>query len=49
MLEYPIVICPRCEYKEEMNHLLTAQSNQNIIYQCSRCGFEKRNIVTKKG
>ncbi|MDQ0214816.1 putative Zn finger protein [Oikeobacillus pervagus] len=45
----PIVICPICGNQEGIHQVLTAQSNQNVIYQCERCEFERRNIVTKKG
>lgn len=45
----PTVKCPNCSYEVEMNHVLTAQSNQNVIYQCPKCLYEKRNIETSKG
>ncbi|MEC2073780.1 hypothetical protein [Alkalihalophilus marmarensis] len=45
----PLVICPKCHNKKEIRHLLTAQSNQNIIYECPDCAFILRNIETKKG
>ena len=32
-----------------MENVLTAQSNQNVIYQCPECGFKQVNIKTSKG
>ncbi|MBO8178710.1 hypothetical protein [Aeribacillus pallidus] len=46
---YPLIKCPKCRGEDRLEDTLTAQSNQNVIYRCSRCGFEQRNIVTKKG
>ncbi|MEI5905955.1 hypothetical protein WAK64_02590 [Bacillus spongiae] len=45
----PKVKCPQCRQEQYMNDVVTAQSNQNIIYQCPHCGFQKRNIQTHKG
>jgi uncharacterized Zn finger protein len=45
----PIVVCPVCNNKELLSEVLTAQSNQNVIYECSKCHFEERNIKTSKG
>ncbi|WP_235879401.1 hypothetical protein [Robertmurraya siralis] len=45
----PTVKCPKCSYIAEMNHVLTAQSNQNVIYKCPQCHYEVRNIHTSKG
>ena len=45
----PFVICPQCQSKKPITRLLTAQSNQNVIYECEQCHFVKRNIETKKG
>ncbi len=45
----PIVKCPKCENENPINEVLTAQSNQNVIYQCPQCRFEKKNIPTSKG
>ncbi|WP_243293053.1 hypothetical protein [Bacillus sp. FJAT-47783] len=45
----PLVICPQCHDQEPLEHVLTAQSNQNVIYKCPRCHFTSRNIETKKG
>ncbi len=45
----PNVKCPKCENEKPMNEVLTAQSNQNVIYQCPQCHFEKKNIQTSKG
>jgi Zn ribbon nucleic-acid-binding protein len=48
-MNYPIVICPNCQYQQKINSVLTAQSNQNVIYECPDCGYELRNIETSKG
>ncbi|MGC4375418.1 hypothetical protein WD019_00565 [Fictibacillus sp. Mic-4] len=46
----PTVICPKCHYETELDHhVLTAQSNQNVIFTCPKCGYEVRNIETSKG
>ncbi|WP_096199074.1 hypothetical protein [Bacillus sp. FJAT-45350] len=45
----PIVICPQCREQKPINRLLTAQSNQNVIFECGECHYVKRNIETKKG
>lgn len=45
----PLVICPHCHDQEPLYHVLTAQSNQNVIYECPRCHCMVRNIETKKG
>jgi predicted RNA-binding Zn-ribbon protein involved in translation (DUF1610 family) len=45
----PTVVCPNCQSKHEINSVLTAQSNQNVIYDCPDCGYELRNIETSKG
>ncbi len=44
-----LVVCPNCRDQQPISNLLTAQSNQNVIYTCLSCHFEKRNIPTKKG
>jgi uncharacterized Zn finger protein len=44
-----MVTCPNCQDQQPITNLLTAQSNQNIIYRCGVCQFEKKNIETKKG
>ncbi|WP_196121281.1 hypothetical protein [Anaerobacillus alkaliphilus] len=44
-----VIICPRCSKEEEIEHVLTAQSNQNVIYECPHCHYVKRNIKTSKG
>ncbi|MBB5174857.1 hypothetical protein [Texcoconibacillus texcoconensis] len=41
--------CPKCQQQERIEKVLTAQSNQNVIFHCQTCGYEKRNIETKKG
>jgi rubredoxin len=48
-MERPLVICPKCESKNMLEDVLTAQSNQNVIYTCPTCNFSKKNIVTSKG
>ncbi|WP_375839606.1 hypothetical protein [Cytobacillus sp. Hz8] len=45
----PTVKCPKCFTEYEMNHVLTAQSNQNVIFTCPNCQYELRNIQTSKG
>ncbi|PLT34557.1 hypothetical protein CUU64_09110 [Bacillus sp. V5-8f] len=45
----PDVICPVCNTQRKMDAVLTAQSNQNVIYDCPDCGFERKNIKTNKG
>ncbi|MDM5198644.1 hypothetical protein QUF84_11505 [Fictibacillus enclensis] len=45
----PTVRCPRCHREAEIDTVLTAQSNQNVIFHCSGCGYEARNIETSKG
>lgn len=45
----PEVICPQCNSRAKMEEVLTAQSNQNVIYTCPECSFELRNIKTSKG
>ncbi|EEK71843.1 hypothetical protein QRE62_23685 [Bacillus mycoides] len=49
MERLPIVICPNCHSHAEINHVLTAQSNQNVIYTCRFCNYAIRNIETNKG
>lgn len=49
MERLPIVICPNCQSSAEIIHVLTAQSNQNVIYTCQVCHFVIRNIETNKG
>lgn len=43
------VICPSCKEKDQLENVLTAQSNQNVIYECSACNYRKTNIETSKG
>jgi uncharacterized Zn finger protein len=45
----PSVTCPSCKSEKAIEEVLTAQSNQNVIYICSDCGFTRKNITTKKG
>ncbi|MGF2615462.1 hypothetical protein FZC84_21910 [Rossellomorea vietnamensis] len=45
----PEIICPACGRKKDMEDVLTALSNQNVMYDCPSCGYHKKNIVTKKG
>ncbi|MFX3624059.1 MAG: hypothetical protein ACE3JP_08465 [Ectobacillus sp.] len=48
-MQMPIVICPKCGQKAELEDVLTAQANQNVIYTCPSCSFKIRNIETSKG
>ncbi len=45
----PIVRCPNCREEFEMTEVLTAQSNQNVIFQCPSCKIKIKNIETSKG
>jgi uncharacterized Zn finger protein len=45
----PHVKCPQCKEEEPMTDVLTAQSNQNVIYHCHNCNYTQRDIKTKKG
>ncbi|MCA1029869.1 hypothetical protein LCL95_02335 [Bacillus timonensis] len=45
----PLVICPTCQKQEPIHDVLTAQSNQNVIYTCNQCHHTVRNIETSKG
>ncbi|MGM0844413.1 MAG: CPXCG motif-containing cysteine-rich protein [Bacillota bacterium] len=45
----PQIICPECGEKKDIENVLTALSNQNVIYDCPVCGYQMKNIVTKKG
>ncbi|MEC0495337.1 hypothetical protein [Bacillus glycinifermentans] len=49
MKAFPRVVCPHCDHTEPMDQVLTAQSNQNVIFTCDSCGFMLKNIPTKKG
>jgi uncharacterized Zn finger protein len=44
-----VIFCPRCNKEADIEHVLTAQSNQNVIYECPHCHYVKRNIETSKG
>lgn len=46
---YPTVKCPNCMEEQPIDHVLTAQSNQNVIYNCPNCQYELRDIHTSKG
>lgn len=48
-MQLPIIECPNCKAREEADAVLTAQSNQNVIYRCGVCGYKVRNIKTSKG
>ncbi|MDX8364878.1 hypothetical protein ACSVDA_11330 [Cytobacillus sp. Hm23] len=43
------VVCPQCKSTSTITSVLTAQSNQNVIYTCPKCNFVARNIETSKG
>ncbi|MGD6801701.1 hypothetical protein ACQCVK_19505 [Rossellomorea vietnamensis] len=45
----PEIICPACGQINVMEDVLTALSNQNVMFDCSFCGHHKKNIETKKG
>lgn len=44
-----MVKCPSCLKEKEIEGVLTAQSNQNVIYECPACGYKEKNIQTSKG
>ncbi|AGX03657.1 hypothetical protein N288_08675 [Bacillus infantis NRRL B-14911] len=46
---FPTVECPKCHEDESMEQVLTAQSNQNVIYRCPKCRFTIKDIPTSKG
>lgn len=46
---FPVVKCPQCFSEKEITQVLTAQSNQNVIYRCHNCTYELKNIKTSKG
>lgn len=45
----PTVKCPKCLTETEISSVLTAQSNQNVIYTCIHCQYEVKDIHTSKG
>ncbi|WP_404358587.1 hypothetical protein LG291_08360 [Cytobacillus firmus] len=45
----PTVTCPSCRAEKEIDAVLTAQSNQNVIFHCRDCGYEVKDIQTSKG
>ncbi len=45
----PTVKCPQCLIETEISLVLTAQSNQNVIFTCPHCHFEMKDIHTSKG
>jgi uncharacterized Zn finger protein len=45
----PTVKCPNCSEEQPINDVLTAQSNQDVIYNCPNCNYELKNIHTSKG
>lgn len=48
-MDTPLVVCPRCEAKKALQEVLTAQSNQNVIFTCPACSYTLKNIQTSKG
>jgi len=48
-MQMPVVICPNCHDQMPLDKVLTAQANQNVIFQCKDCGYLVRNIQTSKG
>jgi uncharacterized Zn finger protein len=49
MAAEPLAECPGCQRRHAFEQVLTAQSNQNVIFSCPDCGYEKKNIRTSKG
>jgi RNase P subunit RPR2 len=45
----PRVLCPKCQQTAPLSEVLTAQSNQNVIYTCTSCNYSQKNIQTSKG
>ncbi len=45
----PTVHCPKCNKDEAMDKVLTAHSNQNVMYRCPHCAYSKSQIQTSKG
>jgi hypothetical protein len=35
--------------EKEIDGVLTAQSNQNVIFRCPNCHYEVKDIQTSKG
>ncbi len=48
-MDKPAVICPSCTKSAPLEKVLTAQSNQNVIYGCLYCKYEVKNIRISKG
>lgn len=48
-METPLILCPKCERSFQLEEVLTAQSNQNVIFTCPNCHYSKKNIETSKG
>ncbi|WP_170289444.1 hypothetical protein [Metabacillus lacus] len=48
-MKVPNVECPNCLKQLPLTEVLTAQSNQNVIFTCPDCRFILRNIRTSKG
>ncbi|MBB5323859.1 putative Zn finger protein [Anoxybacillus tepidamans] len=49
MVKRPVVMCPICQKQAHLEDVLTAQSNENVIYTCPSCRFVLRNVYTSKG
>lgn len=49
MISEIYVNCPNCNHKAMLEEVLTAQSNQNVIYTCPNCQLQIKNIETSKG
>ncbi|PLR97463.1 hypothetical protein CVD19_08205 [Bacillus sp. T33-2] len=45
----PVVKCPKCGIQAELDRVLIAQSNQNVIYRCPSCNYWVKNVHTSKG
>ncbi|WP_409253530.1 hypothetical protein V1502_06375 [Bacillus sp. SCS-153A] len=45
----PKIVCPECRKEQDIERVLTALSNQNVMYDCPFCQYHQHNIMTKKG
>ncbi len=48
-MKMPKCVCPLCNKTNDLNRVITAQSNQNVIYKCLECDYTLRNIQVSKG
>jgi hypothetical protein len=49
MEQMPMTVCPKCNGTASIENVLTAQSNQNVIFTCPYCFYEVKDIETDKG